>query len=98
METVIRIIQFFLSLTLLVTVHEFGHFIMARLFRIRVDKFYIFFDWGFSLFKFKRGDTEYGMGWLPLGGYCQIAAIETCLYRFVFKREYIDQIQRLLRT
>ena len=50
METVIRIIQFFLSLTLLVTVHEFGHFIMARLFRIRVDKFYIFFDWGFSLF------------------------------------------------
>ena len=75
METVIRIIQFFLSLTLLVTVHEFGHFIMARLFRIRVDKFYIFFDWGFSLFKFKRGDTEYGMGWLPLGGYCQIAGM-----------------------
>lgn len=75
METVIRIIQFFLSLTLLVTVHEFGHFIMARLFKIRVDKFYIFFDWGFSLFKFKRGDTEYGMGWLPLGGYCQIAGM-----------------------
>ena len=75
METVIRIIQFFLSLTLLVTVHEFGHFIMARLFRIRVDKFYIFFDWGFSLFKFKRGETEYGMGWLPLGGYCQIAGM-----------------------
>lgn len=75
METVIRIIQFFLSLTLLVTVHEFGHFIMARLFKIRVDKFYIFFDWGFSLFKIKRGDTEYGMGWLPLGGYCQIAGM-----------------------
>ena len=75
METVIRIIQFFLSLTLLVTVHEFGHFIMARAFKIRVDKFYIFFDWGFSLFKFKRGDTEYGMGWLPLGGYCQIAGM-----------------------
>ena len=75
METVIRIIQFFMSLTLLVTVHEFGHFIMARLFRIRVDKFYIFFDWGFSLFKFKRGETEYGMGWLPLGGYCQIAGM-----------------------
>ena len=48
---------------------------MARLFKIRVDKFYIFFDWGFSLFKFKRGDTEYGMGWLPLGGYCQIAGM-----------------------
>ena len=75
METVIRIIQFFLSLTLLVTVHEFGHFIMARAFKIRVDKFYIFFDWGFSLFKFKRGETEYGMGWLPLGGYCQIAGM-----------------------
>lgn len=75
METVIRIIQFFMSLTLLVTVHEFGHFIMARLFRIRVDKFYIFFDWGFSLFKFRRGETEYGMGWLPLGGYCQIAGM-----------------------
>ena len=75
METVIRIIQFFLSLTLLVTVHEFGHFIMARAFKIRVDKFYIFFDWGFSLFKFRRGQTEYGMGWLPLGGYCQIAGM-----------------------
>lgn len=75
METVIRIIQFFLSLTLLVTIHEFGHFIVARLFKIRVDKFYIFFDWGFSLFKFRRGETEYGMGWLPLGGYCQIAGM-----------------------
>ena len=75
METLIRIIQFFLSLTLLVTVHEFGHFIVARLFKIRVDKFYIFFDWGFSLFKFRCGETEYGMGWVPLGGYCQIAGM-----------------------
>ena len=75
METLIRIIQFFLSLTLLVTVHEFGHFIVARLFKIRVDKFYIFFDWGFSLFKFRRGETEYGIGWVPLGGYCQIAGM-----------------------
>ena len=75
METLIRIIQFFLSLTLLVTVHEFGHFIVARLFKIRVDTFYIFFDWGFSLFKFRRGETEYGMGWVPLGGYCQIAGM-----------------------
>ena len=75
METFVRIIQFFLSLTLLVTVHELGHFISARLFKIRVDKFYIFFDWGFSLFKFKRGTTEYGMGWVPLGGYCQIAGM-----------------------
>lgn len=75
MDILIKTLQFFLSLTLLVTVHEFGHFIMARLFKIRVDKFYIFFDWGFSLFKFRRGDTEYGMGWLPLGGYCKIAGM-----------------------
>lgn len=75
MDILIKTLQFFLSLTLLVTVHEFGHFIVARLFKIRVDKFYIFFDWGFSLFKFRRGDTEYGMGWLPLGGYCKIAGM-----------------------
>ncbi|MBR2962004.1 MAG: RIP metalloprotease RseP [Alistipes sp.] len=75
MDILIKALQFFLSLTLLVTVHEFGHFIVARLFKIRVDKFYIFFDWGFSLFKFRRGDTEYGMGWLPLGGYCKIAGM-----------------------
>ena len=61
MEILIKAIQFFLSLTLLVTVHEFGHFIVARMFKIRVEKFYIFFDWGFSLFKFRRGDTEYGL-------------------------------------
>lgn len=75
MEILIKAIQFFLSLTLLVTVHEFGHFIVARMFKIRVEKFYIFFDWGFSLFKFRRGDTEYGLGWIPLGGYCKIAGM-----------------------
>lgn len=75
MDILVKVVQFFLSLTLLVTVHEFGHFIVARLFKIRVDKFYIFFDWGFSLFKFRRGDTEYGLGWLPLGGYCKIAGM-----------------------
>ena len=75
MEILVKVVQFFLSLTLLVTVHEFGHFIVARLFKIRVDKFYIFFDWGFSLFKFRRGETEYGLGWLPLGGYCKIAGM-----------------------
>ena len=75
MEIVIKVIQFFMSLTLLVAVHEFGHFIVARLFKIRVEKFYIFFDWGFSLFKWKRGETEYGLGWLPLGGYCKIAGM-----------------------
>ena len=75
MEIVIKIIQFFLCFTILVGIHELGHFLMARVFRIRVEKFYIFFDIGFSLFKFRRGHTEYGMGWLPLGGYCKIAGM-----------------------
>ena len=75
MEILIKVLQFFMSLTLLVAVHEFGHFIVARLFKIRVEKFYIFFDWGFSLWKKKWGDTEYGLGWLPLGGYCKIAGM-----------------------
>ena len=67
MDIIIKIIQFFLCFTILVGIHELGHFLMARVFKIRVDKFYIFFDPWFSLFKFKRGDTEYGLGWLPLG-------------------------------
>ena len=75
MDILIKVLQFFMSLTLLVAVHEFGHFIMARIFKIRVEKFYIFFDWGFSLWKKKVGDTEYGLGWLPLGGYCNIAGM-----------------------
>ena len=75
MEILIKVLQFFMSLTLLVAIHEFGHFIVARLFKIRVDKFYIFFDAGFSLWKRKWGDTEYGLGWLPLGGYCKIAGM-----------------------
>ena len=75
MEILIKVLQFFMSLTLLVAVHEFGHFIMARIFKIRVEKFYIFFDAGFSLWKKKWGDTEYGLGWLPLGGYCKIAGM-----------------------
>ena len=75
MDILVKIIQFFLCFTILVGIHEFGHFIMARVFRIRVEKFYIFFDIGFSLFKFRRGETEYGMGWLPLGGYCKIAGM-----------------------
>ena len=75
MDIIIKIIQFFLCFTILVGIHELGHFLMARVFRIRVDKFYIFFDPWFSLFKFKRGDTEYGLGWLPLGGYCKIAGM-----------------------
>ena len=75
MEILVKVLQFFMSLTLLVAVHEFGHFIVARIFKIRVEKFYIFFDWGFSLWKKKFGDTEYGLGWLPLGGYCKIAGM-----------------------
>mgnify|MGYP002508480171 FL=1 len=71
----IKLIQFFVSLSLLVMIHEFGHYIVARIFKIRVEKFYIFFDPWFSLFKWKRGDTEYGVGWLPLGGYVKIAGM-----------------------
>ena len=73
MDVLIKVIQFFMSLSLLVAIHEFGHFIVARMFKIRVEKFYIFFDPWFSLFKWKRGDTEYGVGWVPLGGYVKIA-------------------------
>ncbi len=75
MEIFIKIIQFFLCFTILVGIHELGHFVMARIFGIRVEKFYIFFDPWFSLFKFKRGDTEYGIGWLPMGGYVKIAGM-----------------------
>ena len=71
----IRVLQLILALTILVFLHEGGHFFFAKLFGVRVDKFYIFFDWKFSLFKFKpkKSDTEYGIGWIPLGGYCKIA-------------------------
>ncbi len=75
MEIVIKIAQLLLSLSILVIVHEFGHFIFAKLFKTRVEKFYLFFDPWFSLFKYKKGDTEYGIGWLPLGGYVKIAGM-----------------------
>jgi len=71
----IKIVQFLLSLSILVILHEFGHFFFAKLFKTRVEKFYMFFDPWFSLFKFKKGDTEYGIGWLPLGGYVKIAGM-----------------------
>ena len=66
-----------MSLSILVLVHEFGHFIFARIFKVRVEKFYLFFDPWFSIFKFKpkNSDTEYGVGWLPLGGYCKISGM-----------------------
>jgi regulator of sigma E protease len=64
-----------LSLSILVLLHEAGHFVFARLFKTRVEKFYLFFDPWFSLFKFKKGETEYGIGWLPLGGYVKISGM-----------------------
>ncbi len=77
------VLQFFASLSLLIVLHEFGHFIAARMFGVRVKKFYLFFDFlfpfpnlaNFSLFKKKVGDTEYGIGWFPFGGYVQMAGI-----------------------
>jgi regulator of sigma E protease len=71
----IKTIQFFLSLSLLIVLHELGHFIPAKLFKTRVEKFYLFFDVKFSLFKKKIGDTVYGIGWLPLGGYVKISGM-----------------------
>lgn len=78
----IKLLQFILSISLLVLLHEGGHMLAAKLFGVRVDKFFVFFDvsvgkWGGKLFSFKpkAGDTEYGVGWLPLGGYCKIAGM-----------------------
>ncbi|MFT4663468.1 MAG: regulator of sigma E protease [Polaribacter sp.] len=75
MGLLITIGQLILSLSILIILHELGHFIPARMFGTRVEKFYLFFDPWFELFKFKRGDTEYGIGWLPLGGYVKISGM-----------------------
>jgi regulator of sigma E protease len=75
MELAIKIAQFVLILSILVLIHEFGHFIAAKYFKTRVEKFYMFFNPWFSLFKKKIGETEYGIGWLPLGGYVKIAGM-----------------------
>ncbi len=77
MDILIKVIQLILSLSILVLVHEFGHFFFAKLFKIRVEKFYLFFDVKFALLRFKpkNSETEYGIGWLPLGGYCKIAGM-----------------------
>jgi regulator of sigma E protease len=75
MEILIKVIQLLLSLSILIIVHECGHFFFAKLFKTRVEKFYLFFDPWFSLFKYKKGDTEYGIGWLPLGGYVKISGM-----------------------
>ncbi len=75
MEIVIKLSQFLLSLSLLIILHELGHFIPAKLFKTRVEKFYLFFDVKYSLLKKKIGETEYGIGWLPLGGYVKISGM-----------------------
>ena len=75
MEIVIKLSQFLLSLSLLIILHELGHFIPAKIFKTRVEKFYLFFDVKFSLLKKKIGETEYGIGWLPLGGYVKISGM-----------------------
>jgi len=75
MGTLVMVGQLILSLSILIVLHEGGHFLPAKLFGTRVEKFYLFFDPYFSLFKFKRGETEYGIGWLPFGGYVKISGM-----------------------
>lgn len=75
MEILVKAAQLILSLSILVMVHEMGHYFFARLFKTRVEKFYLFFNPWFSIFKKKVGDTEYGLGWLPLGGYVKISGM-----------------------
>jgi regulator of sigma E protease len=75
MTILIKILQFVMSLSILVIIHELGHFTLAKFFKTRVEKFYLFFDPWFSLFKHKKGETEYGIGWLPLGGYVKISGM-----------------------
>src|SRR6478735_9572867 len=79
----VQALQLLAALSLLIVLHEFGHYFFARLFKTRVEKFYLFFDFlfpfsgllNFALFKKKKGDTEYGIGWFPLGGYVKIAGM-----------------------
>ncbi len=75
MDTLIQIAQIIFILSVLVILHEFGHYIPAKLFKVRVEKFYLFMDAGFSLFKKKIKDTEWGIGWLPIGGYVKLSGM-----------------------
>jgi regulator of sigma E protease len=75
MDTLVQIAQIIFILSILVVLHEFGHFIPAKLFKVKVEKFYLFMDAGFSLFKKKINDTEWGIGWLPIGGYVKLAGM-----------------------
>ena len=70
-----KVLQFILSFSILVTLHELGHFVTARLFKCRVEKFYLFFNPWFSLWKKQIGETEYGLGWVPFGGYVKISGM-----------------------
>jgi len=89
MVALIKTLQVILALSLLIFVHELGHFMWAKIFRIRVEKFFLFFDvGGKALFRFRKGETEFGIGWLPLGGYCKIAGmIDESLDREQLKRD-----------
>jgi regulator of sigma E protease len=88
MEIFVKASQLILSLSILVLVHEMGHFFAARFFKVRVESFYLFFNPWFSLFKYKHGETTYGIGWLPLGGYVKIAGmIDESLDREQMKKE-----------
>ena len=75
MEILIKVFQFILSLSLIIVLHELGHYLPAKYFKIKVEKFYLFFDIKYSLFKKKIGETEWGIGWLPLCGYVKIAGM-----------------------
>ncbi|RWX00251.1 RIP metalloprotease RseP [Flavobacterium cerinum] len=75
MDTLVQIAQLILMLSILVVLHEFGHYITAKMFKVRVEKFYLFMDAGFALFKKKIGDTEWGIGWLPIGGYVKLSGM-----------------------
>jgi len=91
MDIVIQITQFIMSLSLLIILHELGHFIPAKIFKTKVEKFYLFFDWPFSLIKKKFGETEYGIGLLPLGGYVKIAGmIDESMDKEQLKKEAED--------
>ena len=75
MTVIIQLAQFIFIISILVILHELGHFLPAKYFKMKVEKFYLFFDYKFSLFKKKIGDTEYGIGWIPLGGYVKISGM-----------------------
>ncbi|MDP2088522.1 MAG: RIP metalloprotease RseP [Flavobacteriaceae bacterium] len=75
MDILIKATQFILSLSILIVLHELGHFIPAKIFKTRVEKFYLFFDYKYSIFKKKIGETVYGIGWIPLGGYVKISGM-----------------------